>query len=84
VDVEGDVRAFAGQGGEGGYADGDVVAYATAVDDGLVGGFREEASAEMGDHVLVIVAGDSSQRVLKLPRSRLLVTYLCSMSALAI
>jgi len=56
VDVEGGFDAFGGQGGEGGYADGDVVAHAGALDDSLIGGFREEAAAEVGDHALVIVA----------------------------
>lgn len=45
VDVERGFGAFTGEGGEGGDADGDVVTYAGALDDGLVGGFGEEASA---------------------------------------
>jgi len=50
VDVEGGFDAFGGEGGEGGDGDGDVVTYAGAFDGGLVGGLREEASAEVGDH----------------------------------
>lgn len=37
VDMERGFGAFAGQSGEGGYADGDVVAYARAFEDGLIG-----------------------------------------------
>jgi len=57
VDVEGGFGTFGGEGGEGGDADGYVVANAGALEDGLVRGFREEASAEVGNHALVIVAG---------------------------
>ena len=56
VDVQGGFGAFVGKRGEGGDADGDVVAHASAFYDGLVRGFGEEASAEVGDHALVIVA----------------------------
>src|SRR5216683_1839850 len=60
VDVEGRFGAVGRKSGEGGDADGDVVAYAGALDDGLVGGFREEASAEVGNHAWVIVLGGAT------------------------
>jgi len=37
VDVKRGFSAFAGQGGEGGDTDGDVVAHAGALEDGLIG-----------------------------------------------
>jgi hypothetical protein len=58
VDVQDGFGAFGGEGGEGGDADGDVVADAGAFEDGLIGGLREEASAEVGDHA----SGDCSLR----------------------
>jgi hypothetical protein len=58
VDVEGGLGAFGWEFGEGGDGDVDVVAYAGAVDDGLVGRFGEELAAEVSDH-LVIVLGVS-------------------------
>ena len=64
VDVKGDFSAFDRKSREGGNADGDVVANAGAFDDGLVRGFGKKASAEMSDHAFVIVAGDSSKRVI--------------------
>jgi hypothetical protein len=64
VDVKGDFSAFDRESREGGNADGDVVANAGAFDDGLVRGFGKKASAEMSDHAFVIVAGDSSKRVI--------------------
>jgi hypothetical protein len=56
VDVQCCFDAFAWECGEGGYADGDVVAYAGALDDGLIRSFGEETSAEMSDHAGLIVA----------------------------
>jgi len=58
MDVQRDFCTLVGKCGEGGDADSDVVAHASALDDGLVGGFREEASAEVGDHA----SGDCSVR----------------------
>src|SRR5216683_3153710 len=60
VDVEGRFGAVGRKSGEGGDADGDVVAYAGGLDDGLVGGFREEAAAEVGKHAWVIVLGGAT------------------------
>ena len=45
VDVKGRFGTLAGKRGKGGDADGDVIADAGALDDGLVGSFGEEASA---------------------------------------
>jgi len=45
VDVERGFGVFAGECGEGSDADGDVIADAGALDDGLVRGFGEETSA---------------------------------------
>jgi hypothetical protein len=45
VDVQRGFGAFVGKRGEGGDADGYVVAYTGALEDGLVRGFGEEASA---------------------------------------
>ncbi len=56
VDVKRSFSAFAGKSGEGGDADGDVVAYASTLDDGLVRGFGEKTSAEMSNHAWLIVA----------------------------
>jgi len=56
VDVEGDCAAFVRKGRVGGYADGYVVTYSGAFDDGLARGFGEKASAKMGDHASGIVA----------------------------
>jgi hypothetical protein len=56
VNVEGGFGVFSGECGEGGDADGDVVAHAGTLDDGLVRGFGEETSAEVSDHASVIVA----------------------------
>ena len=50
MDVQRGLGAFGGQRGEGGDADGDVVADSAGLDDDLAGLFREDASAEMGDH----------------------------------
>ncbi len=56
VDVERHICALVGERGERGYADGDVVADACTLDHYLIGGFGEEASAEVGDHASGIVA----------------------------
>jgi hypothetical protein len=56
MDVQDGFGAFGWEGGEGGDTDGDVVADTGAFEDGLIGGLREEASAEVGDHASVIVA----------------------------
>jgi len=56
VDMKRGFCAFAGECGEGGDADGDVVADARALDDDLVRSFGEEASAKVGDHASGIVA----------------------------
>jgi hypothetical protein len=58
VDVQDGFGAFGGECGEGGDADGDVVADTGTFEDGLIGGLREEASAEVGDHA----CGDCSLR----------------------
>ena len=50
VDVKGDLGSLGGQRAEGGDADDDVVADSAGLDDRLAGLFREEASAEVGDH----------------------------------
>ena len=56
VDVQVGFDALAGEGGEGGDANGDIVAHAGALDDGLVRGFGEETSAEVSNHAWLIVA----------------------------
>src|SRR5260370_21328028 len=56
MDVQGGFCAFAGERGEGGDADGDVVAHAGALDDGLVRSFGEETSAKVSNHAWLIVA----------------------------
>ena len=50
-DVEFGFGALARESGKGGDGDGDVVAYAGALEQGLRGGFGEEGAAEVGDHV---------------------------------
>ncbi len=50
VDVQAGLGAFGRERGEGGDADGGVVADAGALDDGLVGRFGEQAAAEESDH----------------------------------
>ncbi len=65
VDVEGGLGTVGWEGGEGGDADGDVVANASAFDDGLVGGLGEEASAEVGDHAWVILLCERATAVLR-------------------
>ena len=50
VNVESGFGVLGGKVGEGGDGDGDVVTDAVAIEDGRVGGLREEPSAEMSDH----------------------------------
>lgn len=56
VDVQSRFCAFVGKSGEGSDADGDVVAHTSTLEDGLIGSFCEEASAEVSDHA----SGDCS------------------------
>ena len=50
VDVEGDLRAFCRERGEGGDADGDVITDTGAFDDGLAWLLDDEDAAEVSDH----------------------------------
>ncbi|MCU1248659.1 MAG: hypothetical protein JWQ49_1688 [Edaphobacter sp.] len=64
VDVQVGFGALAGECGESGDTDGDVVANAGALDDSLVRSFGEETSAEVSNHAWLIVACRDSRLTL--------------------
>ena len=52
VDVQRGLRAERGQGGEGGHQDGDVIADAGGLNNGLAGLLEDELAAQVSDHVV--------------------------------